>query len=107
VRPSKNLHDALENTAFQAKKAPAFFELSPAKKRQQRFSLGNLWNGVTTPTANKPGLAAFPAENPISPADLTATIYQALGVSADTTLQDRECRPALLTEGTPVSALFG
>ena len=50
--------------------------------------------------------AAFPAENPVSPADLTATIYHALGISADTTLQDREGRPAALTEGTPLTALF-
>jgi hypothetical protein len=52
-------------------------------------------------------LAAYPAENPVSPADLTATIYHALGVAPDASLHDREGRPAALTEGTPVTALFG
>ncbi len=52
-------------------------------------------------------LAATPAADPVSPADLTATIYHALGVSVGATLDDREGRPALLTEGRPLSALFG
>lgn len=52
-------------------------------------------------------LAAYPAENPVSPADLTATIYHALGVAPDLTLQDREGRRVSLTEGTPVLSLFG
>jgi len=51
-------------------------------------------------------LAAYPAADPVSPADLTATIYHALGVPPETTLQDREGRPAVLTEGRPLSALF-
>src|ERR1700722_17791558 len=49
VGHSKNLHDALENTAFQAKKVLTVRELSPAKKRKQRFFLGNFWNAVTAP----------------------------------------------------------
>jgi hypothetical protein len=51
-------------------------------------------------------LAAYPAENPVSPADLTATTYQALGVPPDIPLQDREGRRAVLTEGNPLSGLF-
>jgi hypothetical protein len=31
-------------------------------------------------------LAAYPATNPVSPADLTATLYHALGLRAETTL---------------------
>jgi hypothetical protein len=50
--------------------------------------------------------AAYPTADPVSPADLAATIYQALGVPPDTTLPDREGRPALLTEGTPIATLF-
>jgi hypothetical protein len=50
--------------------------------------------------------AAYPAENPVAPADLTATIYHALGVAPDTTLQDREGRAIVLTHGRPVTALF-
>ena len=49
----------------------------------------------------------FPASDPVSPADLTATAYHALGIPADQAFADREGRPILLTEGKPVAALFG
>ena len=51
--------------------------------------------------------AAYPAENPVSPADITATIYHALGIPADLMLHDREERPVRLTEGNPIVPLFG
>jgi hypothetical protein len=51
-------------------------------------------------------LAAYPAADPVSPADLTATIYHALGIPPGATLQDREGRPAVLTEGRPLAVLF-
>jgi hypothetical protein len=51
-------------------------------------------------------LAAYPAENPVSPADITATIYHALGIPADMVLPDRQSRPVRLTEGNPISGLF-
>jgi hypothetical protein len=51
-------------------------------------------------------LAAYPAADPVSPADLTATVYHALGIPPGATLQDREGRPSALTEGRPLSALF-
>jgi uncharacterized protein (DUF1501 family) len=50
---------------------------------------------------------AYPAEYPVSPADITATIYHALGVPADLNLHDRENRPVRVTEGNPIGALFG
>jgi uncharacterized protein (DUF1501 family) len=50
--------------------------------------------------------AAHPAENPVSPADLTATVYHALGMAPDMPLQDREGRLVRLTEGSPVLSLF-
>jgi uncharacterized protein (DUF1501 family) len=52
-------------------------------------------------------LGAFPAENPVAPHDLTATIYHALGIPRDQTLDDREGRPLVLTAGHPIQALFG
>jgi Protein of unknown function (DUF1501) len=52
-------------------------------------------------------LAAYPARDPVSPADLTATLYHALGLPAETTLTDRLGRPSQLTQGRAVSALFG
>ncbi|MSR58292.1 MAG: DUF1501 domain-containing protein [Planctomycetaceae bacterium] len=48
-----------------------------------------------------------PAENPVSPADITATIYHALGIPADLLLHDRENRPLRVTEGNPIGPLFG
>jgi hypothetical protein len=50
--------------------------------------------------------AAYPAENPVSPADITATIYHALGIPADMLLHDRQSRPVRLTEGNPIAPLF-
>ena len=44
--------------------------------------------------------AAYPAESPVSPADLTATIYHALGIPANATLPDREGRPVFSTAGS-------
>ncbi|GIX04402.1 MAG: hypothetical protein KatS3mg114_0271 [Planctomycetaceae bacterium] len=50
---------------------------------------------------------AFPADNPVSPSDLTATLYHALGVAADTTLHDNLQRPHRIINGTPLTTLFG
>jgi hypothetical protein len=51
-------------------------------------------------------IAAYPAEQPVSPADITATIYHALGIPADLIIPDRESRPVRLTEGNPLIPLF-
>jgi hypothetical protein len=40
-------------------------------------------------------------------ADLLATIYEALGVSVESTIRDRENRQYRICEGRPVTALFG
>lgn len=50
--------------------------------------------------------ARYPAENPVTPADLTATMYHALGINHDRTIADREGRPVRLTEGAPITSLF-
>jgi len=52
-------------------------------------------------------IGALPTEKPVSPADLTATVYHALGVSADTVVTDRLGRPLTVTEGEPLLSLFG
>ena len=52
-------------------------------------------------------IASEPAENPVSPADLTATMYHALGIDPQQLVTDRLGREIALTEGTPVRALFG
>jgi uncharacterized protein (DUF1501 family) len=52
-------------------------------------------------------IGSDPAEKQTSPADLTATVYHAMGVDPDSTVNDRLGRPLALTEGTPLKSLFG
>lgn len=47
-----------------------------------------------------------PAANPVTPADLTATMYHALGVPHDLAVHDRQDRPIPLTAGKPLIELF-
>jgi uncharacterized protein (DUF1501 family) len=49
---------------------------------------------------------AFPAERPLTPADVVATVYHALGIDPGVTLRDVEGRTHLLCEGTAVRELF-
>jgi hypothetical protein len=51
-------------------------------------------------------IAAYPATAPVSPADLAATIYHALGIDGATELHDPLGRPLPLTTGTPLLPLF-
>jgi uncharacterized protein (DUF1501 family) len=51
--------------------------------------------------------AAYVKDNPVSPPDMLATIYHALGISAESEVHDREGRPHRITAGRPVEALFG
>jgi len=51
--------------------------------------------------------AAYPKNNPVSPEDLIATMYHALGISTETTIYDRENRPHRISEGRPILELFG
>ncbi|MCS7015762.1 MAG: DUF1501 domain-containing protein [Gemmatales bacterium] len=51
-------------------------------------------------------LAAWPTERPITPADLVASMYYALGVPLDSHLYDRLGRQLLLTHGRVVQELF-
>ncbi|MBI1913658.1 MAG: DUF1501 domain-containing protein [Planctomycetes bacterium] len=50
--------------------------------------------------------AAFPTTAPVSPGDLSATIYQALGIDTHTQVRDHLGRPLPLSDGAPVTALF-
>ncbi len=51
-------------------------------------------------------LAAYPATPPVSPADLAATIYHALGIDPRTELHDALGRPLPLSDGRPLHELF-
>lgn len=51
-------------------------------------------------------LAAYPATSPVTPGDLAATIYEALGINRHSLLRDPLGRPLSLSDGTPLGALF-
>jgi hypothetical protein len=51
-------------------------------------------------------LAESVKDNPVSPEDLLATIYYALGIAPDREIHDRDDRPTRLCDGRPVFALF-
>ncbi|OAI41169.1 hypothetical protein AYO40_03755 [Planctomycetaceae bacterium SCGC AG-212-D15] len=49
--------------------------------------------------------AAEVTEDPVSPADLAATIFHTLGIEPRTTIHDGQGRPFVLSDGTPIKAL--
>ncbi len=51
--------------------------------------------------------AAAVRENPVSPADLCATIYACLGIDPDTLIHDRTRRPVTIAQGgQPIRAIL-
>jgi hypothetical protein len=50
--------------------------------------------------------AAYPSTAPVSPSDIAATIYHALGIDLHTPLHDPVGRPVPLCTGTPLTGLF-
>lgn len=51
-------------------------------------------------------IGGYPLTAAYSPEDLGATVYDALGVNPESTIYDRQGRPAQLNHGTPIEALF-
>ena len=49
---------------------------------------------------------AYPAENPVRPDDLAATIYHLLGINPHTEIQTAGRRPVLIADGNPVAGIF-
>ena len=50
-------------------------------------------------------IGAYPADKPVSPADLSATIYHCLGVDPHTEVLDQNDRPMRMSEGKVIEAL--
>ncbi|WP_439625343.1 DUF1501 domain-containing protein [Gemmata sp.] len=65
---------------------------------------GGVRGGATYGSSDKIG--GRPETNPVAPADLTATIYHALGLDPETEIRDPAGRPWKLADGTPVRQLF-
>jgi hypothetical protein len=51
--------------------------------------------------------AAYPARDAVTPPDITATIYRALGIDPTTTIHDPFGRPHVLSTGSPIEAIVG
>lgn len=51
--------------------------------------------------------AVYPSTNPVSPADIAATIYHCLGIDPHAQMTDQQGRPLVLGEGKPLYALLG
>jgi hypothetical protein len=49
--------------------------------------------------------AAYPADDPVSPADVAATIYELMGVPAETRIRDQLGRPQNLVHGRAIRSL--
>jgi hypothetical protein len=50
---------------------------------------------------------AYPQANPVTPGDLAATMFHALGIPAETHYTDLAERPQRMTTGDPIAGLFG
>ncbi|MEQ8785748.1 MAG: DUF1501 domain-containing protein [Pirellulaceae bacterium] len=51
--------------------------------------------------------SAYPKSDAVSPEDLIATIYHALGISPDSVIYDNEQRPHKVVDGRALTGLFG
>ncbi|MBM79672.1 MAG: hypothetical protein CMJ78_03635 [Planctomycetaceae bacterium] len=66
---------------------------------------GGVRTGITYGKSDKN--AGYPLENPVSPEDLAATIYNSLGISHEIQLPDAAGRPVSIVDGgTPLYGLF-
>jgi hypothetical protein len=50
--------------------------------------------------------AAYPSTNPVSPADIAATIYHCLGIDPRAQTADHQGRPLVVSAGNPIQALL-
>jgi hypothetical protein len=65
---------------------------------------GGVKRGFVYGASDKSG--AYPAENPVRPDDLAATIYYALGIEPHTEVQTLAGRPVLIADGKPITDIF-
>lgn len=92
---------------------PVLAHLSEALPRQVEEEVGR--NGEAA-GGSRPGgevvgrsdrFAAYPADDPITPQDLAASLLDALGVAPGLAVRDAFGRPAPLSGGRMTPALFG
>jgi Protein of unknown function (DUF1501) len=68
------------------------------------FAGGGITGGAVYGSSDRVG--AYPATDPVSPADLTATVYWRFGLDPTAEILDQTGRPFRLAEGTPLRKLF-
>ncbi len=68
------------------------------------FSGGGVRGGQVYGRSDR--VAAYPTENPVSPEDVLATMYHALGIRPDAEVHDREGRPVRVCDGRAITQLF-
>lgn len=66
---------------------------------------GGIRGGQIYGASDKSG--AYPDRDPVTPADLSATIFDRFGVSPRTEIHDATGRPYRLSDGRPLTSLFG
>ncbi|MFN0053398.1 MAG: DUF1501 domain-containing protein [Planctomycetales bacterium] len=67
---------------------------------------GGIRGGVVYGRSDKD--AAYPADHPVSPENLAATVFHALGIPPETRVYDPLGRPvAVMDDGEPIDGLFG
>ena len=69
------------------------------------FAGGGIRGGQVYGQSDK--LAAYPKENPVTPADFTATLYHCLGIDPTGETHDQGGRPLVLSRGAPIGPLVG
>ena len=65
---------------------------------------GGIQGGVVHGSSDKIG--GYPGDLPVSPADLTATIYHCLGIDPQLEPPDQEERPFILSQGKPLQSIL-
>jgi hypothetical protein len=65
---------------------------------------GGVTGGAAFGSSDKIG--AYPATDPVTPADLAATIFWRFGIDPATEVRDQTARPFRLSEGEPIRQLF-
>jgi len=66
---------------------------------------GGVRGGITVGSSDK--LGAYPDTDPVTPADLAATLFQRFGLDPAREMSDLTGRPYKLANGQPIRALFG
>ncbi|QEL13466.1 DUF1501 domain-containing protein [Limnoglobus roseus] len=88
---------------------PRFAGASPGRKHWAGcYSVVMAGAGVTPGSVYGASdrIGAYPSDRPVTPADLTATMFYALGLDPGGHYADSTNRPSIISEGTPITGLW-